>query len=102
MAKNKMAKAYGAMAKATNQRILEDREAFGKVAVQTFTSIALITLNKEFGFGPKRLQKFQEEFEFQCECLTGNFCSIQDMENLADELAKRIKLEDIGGVTDEV
>lgn len=95
MAKNKMAKAYGAMSKAVNKKILEDREAFGQVAVKTFASIALITLNKKFGFGPRRLQKFQKEFEFQCECLTGSFCSLEDMEKLADELAKRIKLEDV-------
>lgn len=94
MAKNKMAAAYGALSKAANQKILADRERFGQVSVKAFTSMTLIVLHDEFGFGPKRLQRFQERFESQCDCLTGSFCSLDDMEKLADELAKRIGLEE--------
>lgn len=76
------------------RQIQADRQAFGSTAVKAVTAMALVVLHDNFGFGPKMLQKFQDLLESQAECITGDFCTLNDLTKLADELAKRVNLED--------
>lgn len=105
MAKNKLAGAMSSViTKEVARRTAEDRALFGGIAIKLITSASMVVLHDEFGFGPKRLQKFQSLVEEQCECVSGGYCSIEDLKQLADELAKKVGLyevNNIGGETDE-
>lgn len=105
MAKNKLAKSMtNVITKEVTRRTAEDRALFGGIAIKLITSASMVVLHDEFGFGPKRLQKFQSLVEEQCECISGGYCSIEDLKQLADELAKKVGLyevKNIGGEIDE-
>ena len=47
-------------------------------------------LHDKFGFGEKRLKRFQEEFETQADCIIGDYVSIEDMRKLANELTEKV------------
>ncbi|WP_053983405.1 hypothetical protein [Niameybacter massiliensis] len=89
-----MANRANMMLKGMQRQIQADRQAFGMTACKAVTAMALVVLHDEFGFGPKRLQRFQNLVENQADCITGGFCTLNDLEGLADELAKRVGLED--------
>lgn len=46
--------------------------------IDTFKIIVARTLRDEFDFGAKRIQRFSERFENQCECMVKDYCSWQD------------------------
>ncbi len=43
--------------------------------VDTFTVLVAYTLHHKFGYGKTRLARFAEEFNFQAECLTEDYCT---------------------------
>lgn len=46
--------------------------------VDTFTIMVAYTLHCKFGYGPKRLDRFIREFNFQAECLSDDYCTWED------------------------
>lgn len=93
MAKNKLAGTMSSIiAKEVERRTAENRALFGGIAIKLITSASMVVLHDNFGFGAKRLQRFQERVEEQCECISGGYCSIEDLKQLADELAKKVGL----------
>lgn len=46
--------------------------------VDTFTVLVAYTLHEKFGYGPKRLDRFIQEFNFQAECLADDYCTWED------------------------
>ena len=46
--------------------------------VDTFTILVAYTLHCKFGYGPKRLDRFIREFNFQAECLSDDYCTWED------------------------
>lgn len=49
--------------------------------VDTFTVLVAYTLHHKFGYGKTRLARFVEEFNFQAECLTEDYCTWDDLIN---------------------
>lgn len=76
------------------RQIQADRQAFGNTAVKLVTSMALVVLHDTFGFGSTRLQRFQDAMESQAECITGEYCTLEELANLAEEMAGKVHLED--------
>lgn len=46
--------------------------------VDTFTVLVAYTLHEKFGYGPTRLSRFIQEFNFQAECLADDYCTWED------------------------
>ena len=93
MAKNRLAGTMSTIiAKEVERRTAENRALFGGIAIKLITSASMVVLHDDFGFGAKRLQRFQERVEEQCECISGGYCSIEDLNQLAEELAKKVGL----------
>lgn len=91
MAKNHLAKgATTVIKREIEAAVMRDREEFGIVAADLLNSMALIVLHDKFGFGEKRLKRFQEEFETQADCIIGDYVSIEDMRKLANELTEKV------------
>lgn len=52
----------------------------------TFLVLTLVTLHDVYGFGKKRLQRFQERFDFKASCFEGDFTDWQmQLDILRDE-----------------
>ena len=71
-------------------------EAIGRIkdsTCDTFIALTVSTLNDEFGFGEKRLQRFINRFEFKALCLGEGYCSWADItQTIKDELMLDLKL----------
>lgn len=64
----------------------------------TFIALTCHTLNDEFGFGKKRLQKFIDRFENKAECLADGYCYWKDItKTLWDEMGLNLKIRLFGG-----
>lgn len=71
-------------------------EVIGRIkdsTCDTFIALTVSTLNDEFGFGEKRLQRFIDRFEFKALCLGEGYCSWADIVNvIKDELGLELKM----------
>ncbi|MCI9490098.1 MAG: hypothetical protein HFG97_08820 [Dorea sp.] len=47
--------------------------------IDTVLILAAYVLHWKFGWGKIRLERFIQEFNFQAECLTGDYCSWDDL-----------------------
>lgn len=73
-------------------------EAIKNQTCDTFIALTCHTLNDEFGFGQKRLQKFIDRFEGKAECLADGYCCWNDIVKTTwDELGLNLKIRLFGG-----
>lgn len=73
-------------------------EAIKNQTCDTFIALTCHTLNDEFGFGQKRLQKFITRFEEKCECLADGYCDWSDItKTMWQELNLELKIRIMGG-----
>lgn len=75
-------KARGIMNIPLEHSLKEVNEFAQRVREDTFNAVmvmAFMTLKDEFGFGNKRLERFQERFKTKTDCLAENYLTWQDM-----------------------
>lgn len=53
--------------------------------VTTFKVMTMLVLHDEFGFGQKRLEQFQERFMLKTECITEDYATWQDYQDILNE-----------------
>lgn len=91
MAKNHLAKGASLVIKREIETaVKKDREEYGSVAAELLNCMALIVLHDRFGFDAEKLNEFQQAFESQADCITGDFVTLEDMRILAEDLANEI------------
>lgn len=92
MAKNQLAKGASVVIKREIETaVKKDREEFGSVASELLNCMALVVLHDKFGFGTTRLNRFQEAFELQADCITEDYVTLDDMRALVEELKGKIE-----------
>lgn len=73
-------------------------EAIKNQTCDTFITLTCHTLNDEFGFGLKRLQKFIDRFEGKAECLADGYCCWSDItKTMWDEMGLNLKIRIFDG-----
>lgn len=93
--KNKLSKSISTVVSAeVERRNAEYRKVWGAAATKLMLSVGLVVLHDDFGFRKKRLQKFQDRFEDQAECIQQGFVSLEEMQQLAEELSQKINLKE--------
>lgn len=61
--------------------------------VDTFTVLVAYVLHCKFGYGRIRLDRFIQEFNFQAECLAGDYCTWEDqIQVLREECGFELKI----------
>lgn len=56
--------------------------------VTTFKVMTLMTLHDEFGFGEKRLKQFVDRFMLKCECITDDYATWKDYQDILNDECK--------------
>jgi len=63
--------------------------------VVTFKVMTMLTLHDEFGFGQKRLEQFMERFMTKVECITEDYATWGDYQDILNEECKmKIQMSD--------
>lgn len=78
--------------KAYYEHLQDVKNYIYNATVDTVMTLAHATLNREFDFGQKRLQRFQDRFDFLCECVKDpDNVKLQEIaENLEEETKFKI------------
>ena len=61
--------------------------------VDTIMTITVASLNRQFSFGPKRIERFRDRFEFICECVSdGDNVTLKE---IAEDLYEEEKIKTV-------
>lgn len=89
----KMRNAIGLPINVPKKALDECTDKIKMCLIDTMKLLVAITLHDQFGYGKKRLQEFNERFNFKAECIDEGYCTWEDnIKALREECNMKYKI----------